>query len=141
MPDDCTTAEERYKLKLLKKATKEELLRIIRCEAFGKRSPQKMPLWPDRPLYSCVRPAVQTMDGTTWSIQYSDGHYCRGTEHDPRSFEVWNCPRHPLLQKFGAEGEPYSYVPIDTLVAVLASHGGLLPLEALMVAARMEGMP
>lgn len=94
----------------------------------------------DRLPFGRIRYRLFTNDGNSWSVQFGSGHYCSGTDENPKSFEVWNCPKHPLLVTETNDGsDPYGYVPIETLVQALTDHGGIMPLDAMAVALRLEG--
>jgi hypothetical protein len=69
---------------------------------------------------SVVRDYLVTKDGARWSVQQSATHYC-----GPDSVEVWHCPHDPLLAPYSDGDDPYAYVPIPVLAAVLAKHGGI----------------
>lgn len=139
MPDDCTAA-------MRAAATKAELLRILRDVRMfvdGAKTLDSVErgfsMFADKPPYCGVRHKMLTHDGSSWSIQYSASHYCSGTQDEPLSFEVWQCPKHPLLGQYGDGSDPYAFVPIETLCRVLTNHGGLLPLETHLVVHRLEG--
>lgn len=81
-----------------------------------------------KPNYQVVRHHLMLNDGVTISLQYSNSHYCTGTDTLPETFEMWHCPPSPILGEHD-ENDPYAYVPLQTTIAYLDSHGGIMDLK------------
>jgi hypothetical protein len=83
----------------------------------------------NRPTYRVLRHRLCLNSGDTISLQYSQTHYCNGTNTMPDSFELWCCPPSILLDGFGSEDDPYAFVPLNVVVAYIDSLGGIVPLK------------
>jgi hypothetical protein len=68
-----------------------------------------------------VRPAVECKDGTRYSVQASDGHYCSPKTKDGpwTSFEVW--ADYPS----GKPAKIQGWVARDTINRWIHRHGGI----------------
>ena len=82
----------------------------------------------DKPAYSVVRHPLILNSGDTISLQYSNTHYCAGTDTVPTSMELWNCPDSPILGPHDPS-DPYAYVELDTIVEYIDSLGGIVSLN------------
>jgi len=82
-------------------------------EHFAKPRPIGMP--------SHLRPEIVCADGTRYSVQASDGHYCSPKTKDGpwTSFEVW--PRYPS----GKPAKIQGWVSRDTINRWIHRHGGI----------------
>jgi hypothetical protein len=119
--------------------TKETLIAWLKDERFSEDlRDDGFVMDADRPRYRCVRPPIMFGDGTTASLQFSQTHYCMGTDDAPVQFEMYHCPPHPMLDEFGGEDDPYAFVPIDVIVAYADTHGGIVPLNAQLAMMALE---
>ena len=89
--------------------------------------------------YTGVRYPLRLNNGETVSLQYSNTHYCRGSNTEPKSFELWKCPPSPLIESYGGVDDPYAYVPTQVIVEYLDSLGGIEPLNIQLVIHALEG--
>jgi hypothetical protein len=83
-----------------------------------------------KPRY--VVPKIRCADGTTLSVQASEGHYCSPRENEGpwTAVEVWRVHSasgracHP--RSFGENtGDPYGWVPVSVVNAYIRRHGGV----------------
>ena len=79
--------------------------------------------------YKPIAPIIKCKDGTTLSVQASEGHYCSPrTDTGPYSeVEVWCITDSPTpVTEFEYDSEdPSAYVPITSVVAFIDNHGGM----------------
>jgi len=81
-----------------------------------------------------VRKAVKCADGTTLSIQASDGHYCsprvNSDETDEYTeVEVWRVSKEvpESWKEYGdSENSPYAYIPVNLVQEFVDSCGGIV---------------
>ena len=83
----------------------------------------------DGDVWQGVTPWVVCMDGLIMSVQARKGIYC-----EPRvdfanwydTVEVFNViPPEPMFAEYGDGTDPYEYVSVELVDAVLAKHGGI----------------
>ena len=76
-----------------------------------------------------IAPVLKCKDGTTLSVQASEGHYCTPrTNTGPYSaVEVWYITDSPTpVTEFEYDSEdPSANVPITSVVAFIDNHGGM----------------
>lgn len=70
---------------------------------------------------------VKCVDGTTLSVQASQGHYCtpRADKGPYTEVEVW-CISAPVTEFDYSDDEPSAYVPIEDVVRFIDNHGGMI---------------
>lgn len=90
----------------------------------------------------CYRPRIVCNDGFNMSVQGSAEHYCspRKTQDCYVSLEIgFPSEEEPLINQYAETeynwtGTVYSYVPIETIQAVIEKHGGINVKETFKVA-------
>ena len=76
--------------------------------------------------YKPLADLVECADGTTLSVQASEGHYCtpRNNKGPYKKVEVW-CVSSEVTEFDYSDDEPSAYVPIEDVVRFIDNHGGM----------------
>lgn len=72
-------------------------------------------------------PHITCADGFTLSVQASATHYCspRDNEGPYTSVEVWGCGCPEGWEDYGDGDDPYSQIPVQMVLDLVAKHGGV----------------
>lgn len=76
-------------------------------------------------------PQLSCKDGFRLSLQASASHYCepQNDQGPYDSFELL-CGHDPLIEEYWDSEDPCFYVPLDVVIELICSHGGLSHIPA-----------
>lgn len=77
---------------------------------------------------SRVVPHIVCVDGFTFSVQASSGHYCRPRTDDGPWSHVEVMGTDELLERYSNEDGISDHVPIAVVMLIIHRHGGFSPL-------------
>lgn len=78
-------------------------------------------------LWKHLADPITCKDGSTLSVQASEGHYCtpRSNFGPYTEVEVYNCGEVPEWAEYGNGDDPYAYIPIELVVEEIDRRGGI----------------